>query len=331
MTRKNPLRLLAALGTMAVLLAAAGCSRPASAPTTSAPVTAPARPSSISITYVKAPLNVPSILEKKLGLFEKEFAKDNISVTFPEITVGSKQTEALAAGSLDFAHCLGGTSAILAAANGVDLKIISIYSRAPKAFVVLVKNPALQKISDLKGKKVAGPKGTILHQLILSGLAKNGMKPDDIEFVSMDLPSAGAALMNGSVDAALSAGPDAIRAEKAGARVLANGEGLVEATIVTAVRGDFLQKHPALVKRFLSAHNAALAEIRAHTEDALAATAAETGLSLDAVKQMYPWYDFDATIKASDIDELKRTQDFLVQNGMLKKTVDIEKIIAVIR
>ena len=46
---------------------------------------------------------------------------------------------------------------------------------------------------------------------------------------------------------------------------------------------------------------------------------------------MYPWYDFDATIKASDIDELKRTQDFLVQNGMLKKTVDIEKIIAVIR
>ena len=191
---------------------------------------------------VSTPLNVPSIVEKKLGLLEKEFAKDKIAVQYPEITVGSKQTEAMAAGSLHFAHALGGTSAILAAANGVDLKIIAIYSRAPKAFVVLTKGDKIQKVSDLKGKKVAGPKGTILHQLILAALAKEGLKPDDIQFVSMDLPSSAAALMNGSVDAALSAGPDAIRAEKAGARILTTGEGLVEATIVTAVRDWIVER-----------------------------------------------------------------------------------------
>lgn len=64
---------------------------------------------------------------------------------YPEITVGSKQTEAMAAGSLDFAHALGGTSAILAAANGVDLKIIAICNPAPKAFVVLTKGDKIQK------------------------------------------------------------------------------------------------------------------------------------------------------------------------------------------
>ncbi|HWR28342.1 MAG TPA: NrtA/SsuA/CpmA family ABC transporter substrate-binding protein, partial [Negativicutes bacterium] len=319
MTRK----LIILLGVLALALLAtlSGCGKTSAPPTTpaSAPVTQ--KPTSISITYVKSPLNVPSIIEKKMSSFEKEFAKDNITVTFPEITVGSKQTEAMAAGSLDFAHCLGGTSAILAAANGVDLKIIAIYSRAPKAFVVLTKSDTIQKITDLKGKKIAGPKGTILHQLILAALAKNGMKPDDIEFISMDLPSSSAALMNGSVDAALSAGPDAVRAEKAGARVLTTGEGLVEATIVTAVRGDFLQKHPELVKRFLSVHNAALSDINVNIEEALKMTAAETGLTIEAVKQMYPWYDFDATIKPSDIQELKRTQDFLIQNGMLKKSI----------
>ena len=83
--------------------------------------------------------------------------------------------------------------------------------------------------------------------------------------------------MNGSVDAALSAGPDAIRAEKAGARVLTTGEGLVEATIVTAVRGEFLQKHPELVKRFLAAHRATVDSIKTNPEQALALTAAETG------------------------------------------------------
>jgi len=326
-------KLITVLGllTLVFLPALTGCGK-APAPTTN-PAAAPMaqKPTSISITYVKAPLNVPSIIEKKLGSFEKEFAKDNITVTFPEITVGSKQTEAMAAGSLDFAHCLGGTSAILAAANGVDLKIIAIYSRAPKAFVVLTKGTNIQKISDLKGKKVAGPKGTILHQLILAAMAKNGMKPDDIEFISMDLPSSTAALMNGSVDAALSAGPDAVRAEKAGARILTTGEGLVEATIVTAVRGEFLQKYPELVKRFLTVHNAALSQMKTNTEEALTTTSAETGLPLDAVRQMYPWYDFDAAIKPSDIQELKRTQDFLIQNGMLKKSIEIEKMIVTLK
>ena len=330
MNRNTFPRLCGTLLIAAVFFLLAGCGK-TSAPATTPAAPAAAKPGAITITYVKAPLNVPSILEKKLASFDKEFAKDNIKVSYPEITVGSKQTEALAAGSLDFAHCLGGTSAILAAANGVDLKIIGMYSRAPKAFVVLVKGTAIQNIADLKGKKVAGPKGTILHQLILAALAKNGLRPDDIQFVSMDLPSSAAALMNGSVDAALSAGPDAIRAEKAGARILTNGEGLVEATIVTAVRGDFLTKQPELVKRFLTVHQAAVAHIKANPEEALQLTAAETGLPLETVRQMLPWYDFDPTIKPSDIAELKRTQDFLIQNGMLKKSIEIEKIIAQIK
>lgn len=321
---KQQIKKVVGILSLGFLVLLTGCAKTPATPVTQ-------NPKSINITYVKAPLNVPSIVEKKQESFEKEFGKDKINVQFPEITVGSKQTEALAAGSLDFAHCLGGTSAILAAANGVDLKIIAIYSRAPKAFVVLTKGSAVQNITDLKGKKVAGPKGTILHQLILAALAKNGMKPEDIEFVSMDLPSSTAALMNGSVDAALSAGPDAIRAEKAGARVLTTGEGLVEATIVTAVRGEFLQKYPELVKRFLAVHNTSLAFIKANTEEALAMTATETGLPIEAVKQMYPWYDFDATIKPSDIQELKRTQDFLIQNGMLTKSVEIEKLIATVK
>ena len=324
---KKTTNLLAGLLALLLFAFAAGCGFAPATPSAPAKPAA-AYPKSISLTYVKAPLNVPSIVEKKLGLLEKEFAKDKIAVQYPEITVGSKQTEAMAAGSLDFAHALGGTSAILAAANGVDLKIIAIYSRAPKAFVVLTKGDKIQKVSDLKGKKVAGPKGTILHQLILAALAKEGLKPDDIQFISMDLPSSAAALMNGSVDAALSAGPDAIRAEKAGARVLTTGEGLVEATIVTAVRGEFLQKHPDLVKRFLKTHTAAIEHMRSKPDEVLAMTAAETGLPAETVKLMLPLYDFSPTIKPSDIAELKRTQDFLLQNGMLKKSIEIEKMLA---
>ena len=143
----------------------------------------------------------------------------------------------------------------------------------------------------------------------------------------MDLPGAVAALMNGSVDAALSAGADALRAEQAGARVIATGEGLVEATIVTAVRGDFLRKYPELVKRFIAVHRNATDRIKQDPEAALKVTAAETGLTPEMVKSMIGWYDFDFAIRPTDIQELKRTQDFLVQNGMLSKTVDIDKLV----
>lgn len=297
-----------------------GCSREQQA-------AAPEKPKTMNITYVKAPLNVPSIVEKKLGLFEKEFGKDGIAIAFPEITAGPKQTEAMAAGSVDFAHCLGGTAAILAAANGVDLKIVGIYSRAPKAFVMLAKDPGVQTVADLKGKKIAGPKGTVLHQLLLTALLQNNLKPDDVQFIAMDIPGAVAALLNGSVDVALAAGPDVLRAEQGGARIIANGEGLVEATIVTAVNGEFLRKNPELVKRFIKVHKAGIEYVKNNREEALKLTAAETGLSMEAVNQMYPWYDFDFSIKPSDVEELKKTQDFLVKNGMLTKTVNIEQMI----
>ncbi len=284
-------------------------------------------PKEINITYVKAPLNVPSIVEKQTNVFEKEFAKDNIAVKYPQITAGPKQTEAMAAGAIDFAHALGGTSAILASSNGVNLKITGIYSRAPKAFVMLVKDPAIKSPADLKGKKIAGPKGTVLHQLALTALGKNGLKAADVQYLSMDISSAVAALMNGSVDVAMAAGPDAMKAQQAGARILTTGEGLVEATIVTAVRSEFYDKHPDLVKRFMKAHTATVTAIKANNAEALAATVKETGLPIEAVKQMYPWYDFDATIKPSDIEELKRTQEFLLQNGMMTKPVSIESLI----
>ncbi len=292
-----------------------------------APKSAP-KPSTLRITYVKAPLNIPSIVEKKQQLFEKEFGKDNIKIEYPEITSGAKQTEALAAGSLEFLNALGGTSAILAAANGVDVKVIGVYSRAPKAFTILAMNPEIKSAADLKGKKVAGPKGTILHQVLLSALEQNGLSSNDVAFANMDLPQAVSALVAGHVDAALVAGPAVLKAAEAGARVIATGEGLVDGIIVIAASDKFIKAQPDLVNRFLAVHNASLKVIKDNPEEAYRLTAEETGLTLDQVKAMAGWYDFDPTIRPADIKELEKTQDFLIASKLLDKKIDISTMIA---
>jgi sulfonate transport system substrate-binding protein len=282
----------------------------------------------VNISYVKLPLNVPSIVEKKLELFEKEFGKDPIKVVFPEILEGPKMTEALAAGSLDFCNALGGTSAILAAANGVDLKIIGIYSRAPKAFTIVASDRQINTVADLKGKKVGGPKGTILHQLLLAALAREGLTGQEVAFVNLGIPQAVSAMLSGSVDAALVAGPAVPKALENGAHIITTGEGLLSATIVIAVSNQFMTQHPDLVERYMKVHSDSLRYMKEHPDEVYHLAAEETGISVEDVRKMYPWYDFNPVITAADMADLEKTQDFLVQNGLLTQSIEVRAIVS---
>ena len=244
------------------------------------------------------------------------FEKDGTKVTFPEISSGAKQTEALAAGSLDIASCLGGTSAILAASNGADVKVVGIYSRAPKAFNIMVKDPSIKTAADLKGKRVVGPKGTILHQILAAALVKEKLTLKDVEFRSIGIPAAVNALLAGEADAALVAGADVLRAQRAGARILA---------------GKFLKEHPETVKKYMALHQESIDFMKKNQDKAFEFTAKETGLSPEDVKLMAPWYDFSTSITAKDLKDLEETQEFLLANDMQKKKIDIKSMIAEVK
>lgn len=283
--------------------------------------------SEINLTYVKAPLNVPSIIQKQDDLFGKEFSSDNIAVNFYEITSGPDQTAALASGELDVLHALGGTSALIAASNGVDLKIINTYSRSPKGFMILTNNDEILSAKDLVGKKVAGPKGTILHQVLIAALNNEGYSIDDVEFINMGIPEASVALEDGSVDAALIAGPTAYKAVKNGSKVVANGEGLVDGIIVTAVSKEFAEKHPDVIERFIKVENETLEYINNNFDEAMEKVAEEVGLTIDEVKEMYDWYDFSIDITDNDIKSLEDTQKFLIDNGLQENEVNVQDLI----
>ncbi|MCI5531140.1 MAG: NrtA/SsuA/CpmA family ABC transporter substrate-binding protein, partial [Caecibacter massiliensis] len=303
---------LAGLAIVVAMAGLAGCGQEKSA-------NAAKKPETINMTYVKSPLNIPSIIEKKDQVFEKAFKDDGITITYSDLDAGPKQTEALAAGKIDVCHALGGTSAILARANGIDLTVVGVYSRAPEAFMIMTKDPSIQSVKDLKGKKIAGPKGTILHQLLLAALAKEGMSADDVQFVSMGIPQAAAALSGGSADAALLAGPATLKMKNDGARILTTGKGLLDATIVIAMRSDFIKQYPEVAKKFMQTHEKVVKDYLADPQKYYGTAAAETGLTEDQVQAMAGWYDFNPAITDADIEDLTKTQDFLVETGMLEK------------
>lgn len=297
------------------------------AESTEAPQESAEKQGTIVVTYVKSPLNVPSIVEKDQSIFQSVFGPRGYDVAYSDLTTGPEQTQALASGDIQFLNAVGATSVILSASNEADIKIISMYSRSPKAFKLFAADDSIKSPEDLRGRKVAGPKGTILHELLVAYLKTAGMTEDDIEFMAMGIPDAQAALAGGSVDAALLAGPTAYNMEKDGFYVVTDGDGLTEASIVTATSQKFYDEHPELVKAFLEAQSQVLASIEDNFAAALAATAKETELTEDAVKEMYGLYDFSMEITEKDIEAMEKTEEFMLETAMIENPVDVRELI----
>jgi NitT/TauT family transport system substrate-binding protein/sulfonate transport system substrate-binding protein len=281
-----------------------------------------AAPKEIRVSYAKSPFNLPLIVAAKRGMLEEAFAAEGVAVKFFEIDSGAKQAEAMAAGSLDIAGVINTSSVLIAAAAGNDLKIVSGFSRPTGLFAIVVRDPAIKTVADLKGRRVAGPKGTVLHQLLAAALKRSSLAMSDVDFIQMDIPAARTALLSGQVDAALLAAANVDSAKAAGARVLATAEGYIRPQLVIAARGAFLRDHPALVDLYVSVHRRALAWIDAHPEEALSLGAKEQGIGADEARELAAASHFTADIGAREVEDLGEDMRFMLGAGMLSAPLD---------
>lgn len=281
----------------------------------------------VTMTYVKSPLNVPSIVEKAKGSFEEAYAELGLGFAYSDLTSGADQTAALASGSIQILNAVGGTSVILSAANGADIRILSMYSTSPKAFRLFSSKEDIHSPEDLRGLTIGGPKGTNLHELLAAYLASGGMTMEDVNFISMDIPSAMTGLENGSIDGALLAGPTAYQCEKAGYHLVTDGEGLISGAILTATTQKFAGSNREIIDTFLRVQEETLNFIRENQEEALGLAAEETGLEPAAAKEMFELYDFRTEITEEDITALEKTAAFMLESGLIENEVDIPALL----
>ena len=274
----------------------------------------------LTVTYVTAPLNVPSIVEKENAVFSETLG---IPVKYAEITSGADQTQALASGDVQLLYAVGGTSIILSAANGADIKVLNMYSRAPKAFCLYSVDDSLTTPESLRGKTIAGPAGTNLHELLAAYLDTAGMTVEDVNFVSMGIPDAKAALDGGSADVAMLGGAAAYNASKQGYHLVTDGDGLIQAIIAVCVTGSYCDAHPDVVQKLMKAQETVMAKIESDPESAFAATAAYLDLDVEAVREMFECYDFSLEISEADIAGFQRTADFMYDSGMIEERYDV--------
>ena len=205
-------------------------------------------------------------------------------VGFP---AGPQLLEALNAGAIDFGHT-GDAPPVLAQAAGVPFVYVGYEPARPHSEAMLVPSASpIRTVADLKGKRVALNKGSNVHYLLVRALERAGVRYDEIRPVFLPPADARAAFAGGSVDAWATWDPYFAEAESAdGARVLADGEGIVANREFQLASRSLYDTRPQVVAAILDAVAREGEWAQAHPDEVARLLAAEIGIDLRTVTRM---------------------------------------------
>jgi sulfonate transport system substrate-binding protein len=246
--------------------------------------------SSVRIGYQKfGTLNVV----KAEGSFEKSLAARGISVTWILFPAGPQLLEALNAGSIDFGNA-GDAPPIFAQAAGANLVYFGNQPPFPKGEGVLVKKDSpIQKVTDLRGKRIAFNRGSNVHFFLVKLLEKYGLKLDEIRPVYLTPADAWAALEGASVDAWAIWDPYMTAAiDRSGARILQDAEGIAGNREFFLADRRFAQGHQEILLAVRDAANRCASWVTTKPVEVIHYLAPQLGMSEGVVGEVIraqPW------------------------------------------
>jgi sulfonate transport system substrate-binding protein len=240
-------------------------------------------PKEFRIGYQKAANTL--VLLKAHGTLEQRLRPLGIEVRWSEFTAGPQLLEGLNVGAIDFGY-VGEVPPIFALAAGANLVYTAYELPTPEAEGILVsKESPIDKIADLKGKKVAFNKGSDVHWLVVSALQKAGLKYTDIQPVYLTPSDARAAFQRGAVDAWAIWDPFFVAAQKQlDARVLTNAEGIANRYQYFLSAREYAEKKPEVLTIAMEELGTVGKWVRQNYQQAAAELAPIQGLAPDVIE-----------------------------------------------
>ncbi|ENU91228.1 hypothetical protein F971_03366 [Acinetobacter vivianii] len=222
---------------------------------------------------------------KAKGELEKTLAAQGVQVKWVEFPAGPQLLEGLNVGSVVLGEA-GEAPPIFAQAANPNLIYVANQPPAPSAEALIVqKDSPIQSVQDLKGKRIALNKGSNVHYLLLKLLEENNLTLNDIQPVYLPPSDARAAFEKGAVDAWVIWDPFLAAAEhQIHARVIANGEHLVNNHQFYLSDRQFAESHPQVLNTVVATLNQTTDWVKAHPDDAAKLLEKPTALEFDILK-----------------------------------------------
>lgn len=266
---------------------------------------------------------------KARGNLDAELATKGVKVNWIEFTAGPQMLEALNVGSIDFG-LVGETPPVFAQAAGADLLYVGVEPPAPKAEKVLVpKDSPIQSVKDLKGKRIALNKGSNVHYLLVKLLENAGLQYSDVTVAFLPPADARAAFESGRVDAWAIWEPFAAAAEsQIGARILADGTGVVNNHIFFIASRPFTERNPGTINTALRIINSEGQWITTNIKAAAEIVAPQIGLPQEIAELAVSRYVYGAVTVS---DEVARQQqeiaDVFAELKLIPRKLDVASVV----
>ena len=252
-------------------------------------------------------------------------------IEWSEFQAAAPLLEAANAGAID-AGTVGDAPFTFAIAAGVPIKAIAATRSKQEGLALVVPgdSPA-HSFKDLIGKRIGTGRGSIGHQLVLTELEANGLKPSDIDLVFLLPSEATAALMSGAIDAWSTWDPYTAQLEVIhGVRRVADGVDLTPGLSFFFASDNALSneaKRAALsdfVGRLARARSWGLQNLESY-----AGTWSKiVGLPREVAVKMYQRGELRATpIDASVVADEQKTIDLYLRFGLIPKRIDAAGIV----
>ncbi len=251
------------------------------------------------------------IADKK-GFFDKE----GLQIEYHKFSTGKDALNDVILGNSDLVAVFE-TPTVRRIYEGVDLGIVGTLHRSTRnTGLIILKDHGVKSVLDLRGKKVAVPKGTNAEIFLYLLLSSNGITPNEITVVDTSFDKIAETLNGGTVAAAATFSPDiAVRKVNNKNISIIYSEIYTELSMLVGTK-EYVLLHPTIIKKMLAALIKAEEYAKTHKDE-----------SIDIIKDWIPAVDlaearsaYENSIFTVRLDNtlmtiLKREAQFLHVNG----------------
>lgn len=266
-------------------------------------------------------------IAQKEGFLKAELDKAGYTFEILGFTGGSAVNEALNSKAIDVV-VYGDLPGYTGRAQGLDIRAFATTNSQLHCGILASEASGVSSVTDLKGKKVVVPTGTVLQKYFLDELAAAGISPADVAQVNaiQDGPTM---LTSGQVDALVSTlSPIELYLQKLpGSKVVASS--VTNPSIATMSlfygRSEFLDQNGEVAKAIVRALRQSH-EFAASNPDKAWQDLATKTMDASIIKQAYPdgtFASFDPQIGDDVRKKFENMATFAKDNKLVNKDVDL--------
>ena len=311
---------------MLLALVVTGCSSDSGQKKEAAKTDAKAEKRVVRLAIQPSAAFVPLVIAREKGWIDQAMKEMGVAVKWTDFESGPPMNESFAAGQQDIG-VIGDVPSVAAVAAGQKNVFIAAADGGPAYAMLVTDDSGIRNVADLKGKKIGLTIGSTAQNLAGKLLSKAGLDiKKDVEVINISTGDAQTVLLNHNVDAVVIWEPNVSRLDAMDKiHILTHGGdiGFPGVNVVFA-RQEFVKQNPDIVKAYLKQYWKATKAYEKNPKEYAELLSKYFKLDPGLVASAASKYAYVLKFDNAEVDGLQDTVSFLIQNGSIKKEVQVK-------